>query len=655
MSLIAVRQILGVGGLPTDRTAAGKWLSRAGVPLTFAEDDKNRTSLVRLSDLPEAVRLAYAARRSQELGLEVGAYDDAAHKALMQAPASLRDGAERRAELARFLVALPEDMSLADKVRSAQAAFGAEGTSKASVKRLLKTVAGVDPINFAPALLARYRGGRDGAPMSPEAWRYFLTTIRDAGPQFPLRQAWRDVRDVARKRGWAWPSFPTVWRRWKDLPLAAQLHARVGRDDAVKRLAQPVLRDKTTIAPLEWVSLDGRTLDFWVDFGDGRAVRPVMIILVDVASNAVLGWELSTSENARTTQRVIRQVCQAYGIFDRLYTDNGSAFAGHLVAGGAVHRFRNGGRAGEGVKPLGICHHLGIRMHFALPANGQAKFAERAFATLSRVIDDRPEFRGAHAGHAPGAAPGAGIVPVPVETARRVIEREIARHNSETGRRGQGMRGRSYGQVLDAGLAVRIRRQPTTWQLHVASLIYTDVAVDRHGRVQVDGWTYGGPETQEALLRHHKRDRILLGRNPDDFNAPAIAWDAAGNLICEGIAPIVPGAYGSVDGARAGARNRKAARDAVAAGEAASEYLDDEKFRATLAALDIAEADTPPAPGGIVAGQFGGKLRRAPRSGKGGAAVAMLPAVSEEPLPEDWRANFQRSIGFNPADYAKGG
>ncbi|MFN9939108.1 MAG: DNA-binding domain-containing protein, partial [bacterium] len=149
----------------------------------------------------------------------------------------------------------------------------------------------MDPINFAPALLPRYTGGRDGAPMSREAWAFFMTTIRDAGPQFPLRQAWRDVRDVARKRGWAWPSFPTVWRRWNALPIAAQLHARVGRDEAVKRLAQPVLRDKTTIAALEWVSLDGRTLDFWVDFGDGRAVRPVMIALVDVASNAVLGWE----------------------------------------------------------------------------------------------------------------------------------------------------------------------------------------------------------------------------------------------------------------------------------------------------------------------------------------------------------------------------
>ena len=140
-----------------------------------------------------------------------------------------------------------------------------------------------------------------------------------------------------------------------------------------------------------------------MDFGGGRAVRPVMLALVDVASNKVLEFSPVKSESATDTVKLIRRVCKTYGIFDRLYTDNGSAFAGHLVAGGNVHKFRNSGSKVAGVKSLGICYHLGVDLHFALPGNGQAKIAERTFATLSRVIDDRPEFKGAHAGYNPVA------------------------------------------------------------------------------------------------------------------------------------------------------------------------------------------------------------------------------------------------------------
>ncbi len=107
-----------------------------------------------------------------------------------------------------------------------------------------------------------------------------------------------------------------------------------------------------------------------------------MLVLTDVASNKVLHWVLTNSENAVDTVHLIRDTCQTLGISGRLYTDNGSSFAGHLVAGGNVHRFRNAGKNTEGVQPLGICHHLGIKLHFALPGNAQAKIAERTFASL---------------------------------------------------------------------------------------------------------------------------------------------------------------------------------------------------------------------------------------------------------------------------------
>ena len=100
-------------------------------------------------------------------------------------------------------------------------------------------------------------------------------------------------------------------------------------------------------------------MDFGPDQNGGRAVRPVMLALADVASNKVLDFTLTKSENATDTVKLTRRTCKTYGIFDRLYTDNGSAFAGHLVAGGNVHKFRNSGSKVTGVKPLGICYHLG--------------------------------------------------------------------------------------------------------------------------------------------------------------------------------------------------------------------------------------------------------------------------------------------------------
>jgi len=117
------------------------------------------------------------------------------------------------------------------------------------------------------------------------------------------------------------------------------------------------------------------------------------------------------------------------------------------------------------------------------------------------VIDDAPEFAGAHAGHALGAAPDSSVVPAPVDMARRVFEREINRHNAEPGRRSQGARGPSCAQAFKDGLTARVRRTATAQQMYLAGSIYRAVTPDRFGRVKVDGWTCGDPLTQGDLLR----------------------------------------------------------------------------------------------------------------------------------------------------------
>ncbi|MEM1372374.1 MAG: hypothetical protein AAGG72_09145 [Pseudomonadota bacterium] len=291
--------------------------------------------------------------------------------------------------------------------------------------------------------------------------------------------------------------------------------------------------------------------------------------------------------------RLIRKTCETHGIFDRLYTDNGSAFAGHLVAGGVDFKFRNA-RTNNGLRPLGVCHHLGIDISFALPGNAQAKIAERTFAALSRVLDDRPEFARAHAGHNPSAAPTKDCQPVPFETVSRVVAREIERDNYETGRRSQGANGRSYRQVFEHGFAERIVRRLTKRQLYMASLIYKPVSVDRDGRVTVDGWVYGDFRSQDALLRYHGQgQRVLLDRNPDDLSAPTLAFDHDGNLICQDIQHVKRGAYDSADGIKQAARNRAEARKAVKATQDANSSMADAELAEVLALLvDTVNGDT---------------------------------------------------------------
>lgn len=287
---------------------------------------------------------------------------------------------------------------------------------------------------------------------------------------------------------------------------------------------------------------------------------------------------------------------------------------------------------------------MGIKLHFALPGNGQAKIAERTFATLSRVIDDRPEFKGAHAGLAPGASPGAKVGPIPVQAALDVLRREVLRHNREIGRRAQGAQGRSYELVFRDGLALRVMRKPTARQLYLSGLIYNPVAVDRFGMVKKHGWIYGSPLTQDALLHFHgKGRRILLGRDPDDFSAPAIAFDDNGNLICEGIEPVQVGPYGSVEGIRTASRNGKAARAIVAQAKTANNYLENAEFKGLLAKLEVPDGESFDGPEQVVAPRFGSPLRTTRSPTK----------PSPEPvIPEEYYKNMDTALA---ASRSRGG
>ncbi|MEE4206238.1 MAG: transposase domain-containing protein [Erythrobacter sp.] len=641
---VRLTELAGIAELPSSRRALKEWCSRSGIDVVTSPTATGPALHVRFADLPSAVGRAWLERQIAEAGLEPGEHDDAAHDAFRALPAWKRAAAATRAAILRFwTIRQRHGVRWADIAREGCETFGDDFPSRSVLYQWRDKVDGVDPINWVTALAPGDRGRPAVAPMDETAWRFFMTRIRDANHPWPLKSAWCETRDFAAARGLAWPSEPTVRRRWDALPEPQRLEAIYDKETAAEMLAIPHLREKPAEA-LTWVSLDGRMLDAWVDWGDGKARRPIMLILVDVSSGKTLDFELCKTENAAATLRLIRRTCRTYGIFDRLYTDNGSAFASHIVAGGEAKKWRR--RSADGVQPPGICHHLGIELKFALPKNAQAKLAERKFADFSRSIDDRPEFRGAHAGHAPGAAPNRAVTPVPVARLEAVLRREIERNNRERGRRGQGMNGRSYDEVFEATVAGRIKRTMTERQHYLAGLVYEPRSIDRHGRIAfAEGAVYGTPATQMALRPWHGRGPVLVGRDPDDYGLPVVVYDPDGNLIADDVQRVVPGAYDSREGAAEAARNRKAARRAIAQAAAANNYFSDTEMDAALSDLEAecakeaAASATPErttAPT-VVKPRFNGR----------GVPKATTPDRTTA-LTDEMRRNFDRAVGFAP-------
>lgn len=612
--MLIVSDIVGLPGLPSTKFGIRQWLKRLAVPLVR---DGNRFTFA-LSDLPAPVRAAFLDREAAEFGLDPGQYDEAAHARLEDATPRMRARAEADARLVTFIEArVQAGLSQEDAFKAARAKFGPKGTSRATLLRNMKAVKGVDPVNFAPALLTDHCrvGGRKGpaAGESPEAWAYFLHRISAAHPDWPLAAAYDEVERIKAQMGWHWPSRATIYNRWNALPQSAQLTLRFGAEKAAEMLRQPVPRKRDEVPPMHIWSLDGQTRNVNAGFEDGTEGRPIELRLVDVGSGRIVGWRLCNTENAIDTAALIIEAVRKYGAPKFICTDNSRAFSSHLIAGGTKFKFRKRKDAPRRMEPPGVCQLLGIDVFYHKPRNGQAKYVERTFAETQRRVDAGPEFKGAHTGASVLSKPDGPIKAVPLATIVEVSEREYRHHNARI-RRGGFAKGRSFDAIFEAGTKDAPLRMPTERQFYRASLAYRPVSVDRNGRFEVEGWIYGGPDTQDALLAWHGKGQVLVGINPHDFEAPAVAYDPDGRLIADDIEAVVPGEYRSMKGLQAYKRHEKAAQREIRKAKAHNALAGAallEKARQAQAAATPTEPDRPRSK--VVQPPFGGPLIDTPR------------------------------------------
>ena len=119
-----------------------------------------------------------------------------------------------------------------------------------------------------------------------------------------------------------------------------------------------VSRDTSDLLPTAIYVADGHTFDAEIaDPSSGRAMRPEITSIIDVATRRLVGRAISRKENVIAVCEALSNACSENGICAVFYTDRGAGYKNK--------RFDN--------DDAGLMSRLGITKMHALPYNSQAK------------------------------------------------------------------------------------------------------------------------------------------------------------------------------------------------------------------------------------------------------------------------------------------
>jgi hypothetical protein len=443
-------------------------------------------------------------------------------------PKGLRDEARRRLDIVerveRLTVTSTRNLAVAQIARHA-------GVSARTLYAWLALTDGLARADWLPALSPRREGRTATAACSPEAWDYIRTDyIRNGEPAFAA--SFRRLQDAAGKHGWTIPSARTLLRRLqKEVSRAAMLLGREG-GDALKAAYPAQRRTRDHFGPLDAVNIDGHRVDVMVRYADGTLGRPTLIGVQDLGTGLMVGWWLGPEETAWAVRMAIAAVIRSHGVPGAIYMDNGRAFAAKDITGGTANRYRFKVRADD---PQGLLTTLGVAIHWTSPYSGQSKPIERAWRDLVEEVSRHPACQGAYTGSNPTAKPADyGTRAVAFDDLKRLVDNEIARHNTRPGRRGLGMNGRSFAQVwADKIAAGAIVRQASDAQKRLLLLASERVTTHRTSGMIA----FAGNRYWTERLGDHAGKPVFLRFDPDDLKADIAVYDLEDRLIC--LAPCI--------------------------------------------------------------------------------------------------------------------
>ncbi len=380
----------------------------------------------------------------------------------------------------------------------------------------LSMVEGVDSADMLAYLAPRHRAAETTREKC-EASHEFLTRLkadylRLAGPSFAA--AYDRVADLCRKRGWAIMTSRTA-RRWMDanVPRVSQIYAREG-EKGLARCFPPQIRDRSTLTALEGVNADCHKIDVFVQWpGIEKPVRPQIVGFQDLYSNKILAWRVDLDPNKVAVMSAFGDLVSDWGIPRHCLFDNGREFANKWLTGGAPTRFRFKVREDD---PLGVLPMLGMQVHWATPAHGQAKPIERGFRDFADRIARHPAFEGAYVGNRPDAKPeNYGSRAIPLEEFLEVLDQGIRDHNARPGRLTPTAKGRSFDETFAESYSTAPIRKATEAQKRLWLMGQEVRKLDRnHGAIKLHDNSYWADWMNELAGQ-----RVVARFDPENLHA----------------------------------------------------------------------------------------------------------------------------------------
>ncbi len=386
---------------------------------------------------------------------------------------------------------------------------------------------------LAPAFAGSANGeAADVTPCHPEAWKILKSDfLRPERPSFSA--CYRRMMMVARDQNLSpIPSERSLRRRLDaEVPKAAQIIAREGKDKA-KQLFPAQKRTVAHLHAMEIVNTDGHQLDLFVRVPWSQTpVRIILIGIQDIYSRKVLSWTLAEAETWEAVRTCIGSMIENHdGMLPyHIYMDNGRAFAGKMISGGAKTRHRFKVNEDD---VAGLLKTLDIEPHFVKPRSGQSKPIERAWRDLAEEISKHPSMSGCYTGNKPEAKPeNYGNSAIPLETLQRHVAHCVDEHNHRLNRTTETANGRSFAQTFDASIAepstiVRYASmaQRSLWMLSAVAI----TARKPDGAIHMHGNRYWN-----AVLNEWIGKKLTVRFDPADLHKPVKVYDPEGRFLCD--------------------------------------------------------------------------------------------------------------------------